>query len=59
MVVNKEMERVRKKAVMAKVFSYYPGICLEGLKEATTNLRQDNRCRVSRNVFTLVVTPVI
>jgi hypothetical protein len=55
MVVNKESERVWKKAAVTTVFKYYPGICLEELKKATTNLNQDNRCRAPRNVATPVI----
>jgi hypothetical protein len=32
--VKDELERIRKKAVMAYL-KYYPGICLEGLRKMT------------------------
>jgi hypothetical protein len=37
-VMNDEMERIWKGAIVVK-WSYYPGICLEGPRKTTNNLK--------------------
>jgi hypothetical protein len=38
-----ELERIWKEKVVAEFLRYYPGIRLEGLRNATENLSQDSR----------------
>jgi hypothetical protein len=41
MIMNNALERIWKKAVVA--LWYYPGTCLEKLKNTTKTLNQDSR----------------
>jgi hypothetical protein len=45
MIVNIELKWVWKEAVRALFLKYYPGICVEGLRENTKTLGQDIRSR--------------
>jgi hypothetical protein len=47
-----EIERIWKEAVVAWS-RYYPGICLERLKETTKTLSQDSRCPFRDSTRTL------
>jgi hypothetical protein len=41
--VKDELERIWKEKVVAEFLRYYPGIRLEGLRNATENLSHDSR----------------
>jgi hypothetical protein len=41
--MNAELDRIWKETAVASS-RYYPGICMEGLRNTTNHISQDNRC---------------